>query len=300
MCMIVAVVVGGPAVGAYADDAEPESDSELTVPDQNITVEGGTITVDSPDTASINVDTIPENWSVEDVSDEGDFFESTGELNWDFGERANRSVNATIVPGPEAEVGDTIDLTALNDQGETDTFTVSLVEAPVELNLTANDTSVTVGDSVSFSVSNDDTGEPVENATITAIQTGEDTPAESNTSEVTLITDTDGNATHTFEQPGTIAVTASKSSSAENRSFTDDSLELVVEPDTHESGTDREVANAVGGLTEDGDEAAGESEVTGGDVTVLRGNLIDGETQIDDVEVSGADYTRLRGWLLDQ
>lgn len=281
------IAVGGPMIVTAEDpgDDDDGEELELSVPDQDVTiVEGAEITIESADTASINVDTIPEDWEVEDISDDGDFFDSTGDVNWDFGVRDDREVTFTLVPPENATVGDTIELSALNDRGETDDFTVTVVEAPTELNLTVNETDLVEGDTVEFTVLDNETDEAVENVTIEirndSVTTGEN-----------------GTATYTFEEPGEYTATATKADTDEE-SFEDDSFGLSVDSEAHESGVDRDTADAVAGLTGDDDE---ESDVTGGDMTVLRGNLLDGDTELDDdVEVSGADYTLLRGWLADQ
>lgn len=71
------------------------------------------------------------------------------------------------------------------------------------------------------------------------------------------------------------------------------SVEERANNDEHPSGIDQDSATAVAALTDTGD------EISGGDLTILRGDLIDGDNVYDDVTVTGGEYTLLRGWLLD-
>ncbi|MCW8172997.1 hypothetical protein D8S78_16055 [Natrialba swarupiae] len=63
---------------------------------------------------------------------------------------------------------------------------------------------------------------------------------------------------------------------------------------TDDPPVDDDVYDAVATLSADDSD-----QVTGADLTILRGRLIDGDNEIDGVTVTGGDYTLLRGHLFN-
>jgi len=94
------------------------------------------------------------------------------------------------------------------------------VAEPVQLALSVNETSVNASETISFTVTNSETGEAIENATVTFLD-----------SDITVLTDADGTASFTFQGAGDIQAVARKSPT-DSRTFADsDSVNVSVGPD---------------------------------------------------------------------
>ncbi|MWV40109.1 BGTF surface domain-containing protein [Natrialba sp. INN-245] len=127
--VFMAVLMVLSVVAVSAAFAAPAAAQEISVEDQDISEDGSTVELSSSDTASINVQ-LPDGWTAEDISDDGDLL-ATNEVNWDFGDRDDRSVSFTLIPADDAEDGDSETLTVINDHGTQETFTAT-VDAETE------------------------------------------------------------------------------------------------------------------------------------------------------------------------
>ncbi|TYT62840.1 BGTF surface domain-containing protein [Natrialba swarupiae] len=124
--VFMAVLMVLSVVAVSAAFAAPAAAQEISVEDQDVHEDGSTVELSSSDTASINV-VLPDGWTAEDISDGGDYFENTNEVNWDWGsDRADRSVSFTLIPADGAEDGDSETVSVVNDQASSETFTVTV------------------------------------------------------------------------------------------------------------------------------------------------------------------------------
>lgn len=193
-------------------------------PGTNVTFQAQLQTPDSYFSPGVAAD-LPDGWTIvsQSTSPPTTFRESANEWVWITNQAGNETVNYTVhIPDNASDGSHSISINGSasdaqkNFESDEDESVVSVQRQEVQLELSPNRTSVTVGDSVRFHVSRQDNDAPVD--------------ASVDVDGTTLQTGADGNTSYTFASSGPFTATASKEQTTTERFLNDTATISVAAP----------------------------------------------------------------------